>query len=401
MVLSRLVSAGLLAAATSAAVAAEPVSLDIAQPSGNAWYGASAGLGSGGLTVAQQDPLLVTAPPPSGADVRGPSAVASSTRWHLPSLGGNSQLSADIFTGFLYETDANQAAQALALGVNAGTPVIVTPEMPRKQSDWSFVTRANLSHTYRFSGRQQQTWETNIGLSDQRFFHISHNYDLTQVEADTGPRFTVAKVGRSTISVRPFGSFAWIGYGERTYSSLYGGGLSAQVSAPQWGAALTGIGRFGNYEDSPFRPDTRPFTGPEFLLTASSRITVNPATEVSASLFWYQANGRTSAFSRQGPGASVSMVRKLTFLHRTAELAINGWVQQLNFGEPAPQNPPEARRRDTQWIGSSSLSIPLSPPGRPILSSMRAVVEYQYFRNYSNVSPLVDHSFTVGIKAVL
>lgn len=413
---SKLVSVGLLAIVTSTSVAAQPALFDIAGFSNSPINIEGMGLPSGEIAVTQaQNPPLTTTPSTSGYDLREPAAVASSSRWRWPSLGNRSQLTGDIFAGFRYDTDANQAAETFG----PGQVQIVTPKNLQKQADWSFSTRANLSHTYSFARKSQQTWETNISFYDQRFLHISHNYDLTQAQVDTGPRFAVAKIGRSTLSIRPLGSFAWIGYGEKTYASLYGGGLSANIGAPKWNATLTGVGRFGNYADSPVRPETSPFTspesqpsstgpgfqpsftGPEFQLSLSSSITINPATQISPSFSWYRANGRTGSSSRQGPGASITLFRDLTVLHRTAQLAISGSVQQLKFDEPDPATQPAVRRRDTEWTGSSSLSIPLVRAGSPILRSIRAVFEYQFYRNASNVSPLEDHTVTIGVRAAM
>ena len=238
--------------------------------------------GANGTVTGLEAPSFTMAQEGLGTDSPEPSGSAAYSGWVPSYLRGQSQFSAELFAGVRYDTDANQAANTLVPGQT--TPSITSSTF-QKQADWSFVNKVGINHQFMPWGWHGVVWETNADVSDQRFFHISANYDLTIAEADTGPRFSIGQVGQGRISVRPFASFVWTGYAEDTFSSLYGGGLSAEVRSPRWSASLVGIGRFGNYEDSSFRPMTWPYTGPEWLLSVSTTLVINSATSLATS-FW-------------------------------------------------------------------------------------------------------------------
>jgi hypothetical protein len=401
--IAKLFSAGLSCIVISSAGMAQSLLINIPQNYEKSLYFANNDTVSSNLaTIQRQKAFIVTSE--SNTDAREPFAIASSRRWQWPELPDN--LSGGISTEFRYDTDANQAAETSTLRPLGA----VTPLTPKKQADWSFVTKAELKHTYS-SSHPQLIWETNATFSDQRFFHISRNYDFTSVLVDTGPHVAVTEFGKFAVSVRPYTSASWLGYGQYTYATFYGGGLSTRFQAPKWKIDLGGIGRYGNYHDSVFRPNTGDLTGPNFRLFVSSYITINAATSLSGSLEWYRAIGRTRDLNNQGPAANISVTRNITILQRIVQLDIDGSVQQFNFGEPAPDDPsviqrrpadPSAvRRRDTQWAWGSSLSIPLLPPGHRILSSIRAMVGYQYIHNVSNAFPFNNQGFIVGVKTAL
>jgi hypothetical protein len=333
------------------------------------------------------------------ADSPVPSGSAAYTG-PLPSyLLGQSQFRAEIFTGFRYDSDANQAIDTLLPGQVSTT---VTSSSLRKQPDWSFVTEASINHQYSFQHLHNTIWETNADVSEQRFFSISPNYNLTLAQADTGPRVAIAQIGPATLSLRPFGSFVWIGYEGNTFSTLYGGGLSADLHTARWSSSLSGIGRFGNYVDSTFRPLTRSYTGPEWLLSLSTTFVIAASTQLTAAFSWYQASSRSMDLDRHGPAASIVASKTFPLLHHTADLALKGSVQPLHYDGPPLQVQSTTNRNDTQWVADASLGIALfSAASRSLLHGTRLVFEYQYLRNASNYFPFVDHSFTVGLKLTL
>ena len=316
-----------------------------------------------------------------------------------PFMLGRSQFKAEIYSGFRYNTDANQAVDTLGSGQGGTT---VASSGVRKQSDWSFITQASINHQYTFRGSSQLTWETNSFLSTQRFFRISPNYDLMVADANTGPRFSIAQFGQSKLSVRPFGSVTWVGYEGKTFSTIYGGGLQGELRGSRWWTSMTGLGRFGNYEDSAFRPGIGPYTGPEWQFNLSTTILLGAATQITAAISWYQAASRSSNFSRQGPTGSFSLAKNFLIAQRVAELTASGFIQKLNYGGPPPPIQSPVHREDTQWITDLSIAIPILRAARsPALQSAKAVLEYQYLRNNSNYFAFVDHAVTIGVKITL
>ena len=305
-----------------------------------------------------------------------------------------SLLQIDLFGGFRHDSDANQATSLSDVGVFSPIfgPVLVQPAV-KAQPDWSSVFTGQVTHRYDLGLQSEATWESNLSLFDQRFFHISHNYDLTAVQADTGPRFGIGSIGDAALSVRPFGSLAWIGYGDQTYATLYGGGLSGELRTPIWQASLTGIGRFGNYQDSAFRPQTRAYTGPEYTFSLSGGYTIDATTSLNASISWYQANARSEQFSRGGPGAYLSLSKSFLVVDRSVEIVVNGSVQRLRYGGPDPLIDPFTTQVTTQWQAGTAVTV-------PIVRGLAAVAQYSYYRNNSNYSiyQFYDNAFTFGLR---
>jgi hypothetical protein len=344
-------------------------------------------------------PAITVAIPATMTEGPAPTGSAAYTGWRPSYLRGQSTFTAELFTGLRYDTDANQAAETSITGQIGQT---ITPSTLQEEAAWSFLTKLSLGHAYYFPHWANTVWETGVEASDQRFSHISHNYDLTTLQFTTGPRIPVGNIGAFSTSVRPFGSLAWIGYAESTFSSLYGGGLSVDFRTPRSSTSLTGVGRFGNYQDSTFRPLSRPYSGPEWLLSISSTILVATTTTLTASLSWYQASGRSDNFSRNGPAGSISVERNLLLMTRPTDLVIRGSVQRLLYGGPAPQTQSTVARDDTQWIADVVFTVPIfQVPAATGFQSTKAVVEYQYLNNRSNYFPFTDHSLTVGVKISL
>ena len=168
-----------------------------------------------------------------------PTGSAAYTGWMPSYLRGQSTFTAELFTGLRYDTDANQAAETSITGQIGQT---ITPSTLQQEAAWSFLTKLSLGHAYYFPHWTNTVWETGVEASDQRFSHISHNYDLTTLQFTSGPRIPVGNIGAFSTSVRPFASLAWIGYAESTFSSLYGGGLSIDFRTPRSSTSLTGVG---------------------------------------------------------------------------------------------------------------------------------------------------------------
>jgi hypothetical protein len=215
-------------------------------------------------------------------------------------------------------------------------------------------------------------------------------------QVDTGPRIGIGHIGAATASVRPFGSLGWVGYGDSTYATLYGGGVSGELRTAAWQAQFTALGRFGNYVDTSFRPQTRPYTGPEWTLTASAAYVIDPTMNVNLGLVWYQATGQTADFSREGPGVSLSLAKSIFVIDRPIDLVLHGNLQRLRYGGPNPQIDPFSSRVDTQWEGGLSATMALT-------ASIGAVAQYTYYRNVSSYSifQFDNHAFTLGLRMVM
>jgi hypothetical protein len=351
----------------------------------------------GGVTAAQQEPSArAVVPLSSVTGVPQPEESAAYKSSLLLDLHGRAQFNAELFAGLRYDTNANEAANTLAPGQAA--PVAI-PSALQSQADGSAVTKASVSHQYAFLGWPKTVWETNADISDQRFFQISPNYDLTIAQANTGPRYYLGQLGQGKVSVRPFGSFVWTAYNDQTYSSLYGGGASMEYRMPRWWSNLAAIGWYGNYQNTAFRPQTQPYTGPEWLISLSTTYVINSTMNATAALWWYQADGRSADFSRHGPAVSLSVEKSFLLMRRTAQLVAFGSVQRLLYGGPPPQTQALSPREDTILTGDLSLGVPISPSAAVrALRAAKIVFEYQYLRDHSNYFPFIDNAVTIGFK---
>lgn len=305
-----------------------------------------------------------------------------------------SLLRLELFAGIRHNSDANQATSLSAVGAFSPIfgPVLVLPPLTARP-DWSTVLTGQVAHRYDLGLQTEGTWETNVSLFDQRFFHINHAFNLTTVDATTGPRFGIGRLGNSRLSIRPFASAAWIGYGDSTYATLYGGGLSGAVEAPDWQISLTGTGRAGSYQDTSFRPQTRPYTGPEWSMLLSGAWSLNANTYLNASISWYQASARVQEFGRHGPAAHLSMTRNVLVVDRKLEFVLHGSVQRLRYGGPNPQIDPFTTQVSTQWEAGAAMTVPIAP-------GLGATVQYAYFRNNStyDIYRFQDHAFSIGVR---
>ena len=309
----------------------------------------------------------------------------------------HSLLQFSLFGGFRHDTDANQATSfgtvsAFAPGIGI---VPITPGV-RAQPSWSSVITGQFYHRYDLGLQTEGAWETSGNIYDQRFFSVSHWYDLTALQVDTGPRFGVGKIGDFTVTVRPYISVAWLVYGMQTYASFYGGGVATEMRANRLTIALSGQGRYGNYNNSSFRPVSRPYTGPEFSFSGVATYVLTTKTTLSANISFYDASGQLERFSRQGPGAGVAVTQEISLFNRPIELAARAAIQFLQYGAPDPLIDPVKRRSDTLIDAGLSVTAPIA--------RMAAVVlQYGYFRNNSSyrIYTFDNHAVTIGVKVRL
>lgn len=354
--------------------------------------------GSADLAAAYAQEALQSSSIPADVAVRARTLLAQAEQGSARSL-----LQFNMFTGLRHDSNATQATALETVSVFSpilGTSVNVAPGI-RSHPDWSAVLSAGLSHTYDLGLQTPASWETNASLFGQRFFSIARDYDLLVGQVDTGPRFGIGQIGDAKVSVRPYLTAAWLGFRASTYAWLYGGGVAAQVRTDRWNVGLTAQGRFGSFEDSSFRPLSRPYTGPEYSITASGQYALTSSTVLAAAVSYYEANGRLDTFSRHGPGSNVSLTQSFplplplpALAERPAELSVRAGVQVLDYAGPQPIINPFKSRRDAQIEAGTALNV-------PIWRTVGAVLQYTYFRNSSSYKAYTfdDHSFTLGLRA--
>lgn len=311
-----------------------------------------------------------------------------------------STLAVNLFAGARYDSNANEAT---GLGtVPVFIPVLQdvarVPTPIRGRSDWSAVLGGSAIHRQDLGLQREGTWETSAAVFEQRFARIPRVYDLSIVSLETGPRVGVAEFGASTLALRPFASLSWIGYGGETFAWLYGGGLTAELRMPsRWTAQLTALGRFGNYENSGFRPRAREYTGSEWSVGGSLAYQIKGAITVAGSLAYYDAGARQEYFARRGLIAGLAAQSRVP-VGRAYEVGVaaRAGVRPVRYGAPDPFIDPSRRRRDTRWVAGMSLIFPLA-------TSVALTLDYDWYDQRSNYDfyRYDNHAVTLGVRVSL
>lgn len=327
---------------------------------------------------------------------------AAALRAQAERSSARSLLEISLFAGVRYDTNANEAT-------SLGTVPVFVPVLQdffeintpvRGRSDFSMVLGARVAHRYDLGLQREGAWETNFSAFDQRFSRLPRAYDLSLVTFDTGPRIEIAEFGDgdALVSVRPFASLGWLGYGGRTYSALYGGGGTLELRIPpRWTFELTGASRFGNYENSDFRPTARNFTGPEHTLSVAAGYLLGESSRLSGGVYTTRGESRVGYYDRTGWGAFLqgSTAVSVTPSYSVGASATVGY-RRTTFDEADVAINPDARRRDTRYEAGLLGIFPLT-------SNIAATAEYGWYTQRSNYSlyRYENHAITVGLRMSL
>jgi hypothetical protein len=308
---------------------------------------------------------------------------------------------AQIFTGFRHDSNANAATTQST--VNVFSPIFgtlpVTPSI-RGQPDWSFAGNGAMTHLYDLGLQTEASWETNASVSGQLFFTIPRYYDLLVMQLDTGPRFGLGRIGEAALYIRPFFTTTWLAFDGATYALLYGGGVSAQARAPRWSVTIAGQGQAGDYQDSSFRPMTRPYTGAEGRITLSGQYKPLPGTTLALTVVYYKAGCQIDAYCRAGPGLTASGTQTLSLFGEALEVGAHAGVQRLQYGGANAAIDPFHTRTDALVDAGLYVAIPIAL-GVPKVRQVSLVAQYGYLWNSSTyqIYQYTDHVFTLGLRA--
>jgi hypothetical protein len=311
----------------------------------------------------------------------------------------SSALDVTLFAGLRYDTNANEATTlgTVPIFVPAIQDIALVPAPNRGRSDWSGVFGLRAAHRQDLGLQREGAWETNASVFAQYFARIPRAYDLSIATVDTGPRIGVVEFGdgAAALALRPFATLSWIGYGGATYGLLYGGGLTAELRLPdRWTAEATLLGRFGNYENSSFRPTARGYTGAEWSVTGALTRAVGQATRLSAFATYIEADARESYFSRQGVllGLAAQTAVMVTESYEVGLAARGGW-RRLQFDSPDPFLDPTRSRRDTRWEAGASVIL-------PVTTTIAVAVDYEWFDQRSTyaVYRYDNHAVMVALR---
>jgi hypothetical protein len=358
---------------------------------------ASIQLASGSSDLAAlyaQEALTSPGIPPEIVD-RARSILTQAERGAARSL-----LDVSLFAGARWDSNANgltpQGAVPIFVPAVGG---FLPAQLPASgKSDWSSVLGAQIYHRYDLELQREAAWETNGSLFDQRFARIPRQYDLSLVSFDTGPRIGVAEIGETgLLSLRPFATTTWIGYADRTYGWLYGGGLSAELRLPpRWNVQVTGLGRFGNYENSDFRARARDYTGGEWVFNAGATYALTRTTQLSALATVFGGDARQDYYARNGAGGFLGVQTTMQVRDYQFGATARAGVRGVDYHAPDPVIDPFRKRRDTRWEAGAALIF-------PVWQAVSLTLEYGWFDQQSNyqIYRFDDHAVTLGLRVSL
>ncbi len=306
-----------------------------------------------------------------------------------------SVLEASLFAGARYDSNATQATTLSTVSVFSPQLgiVSVTPGN-RGRSDASFVLTGQLAHRLDLGLQREGAWETNVLGFRQDFAQAQHDYDLTLLTFDTGPRIGVATFGDAMLAIRPFVAASFLGYGSYAFSTPYGGGLSAELRLPpRWTLEASAQGRYGRYYNSNFRPTVSLYSGTEYTVSLAASYTPAPSVRLSATAFYYDASARADFYNRHGPGITLAALANFSVFGIQAGGLVRAGVRQVSYGGPDPFIDPTRTRDDTIYDAGASLVI-------PIAAGFSGVLQYDYVRQRSpyGIYSFNNHAVTAGLR---
>ncbi|WP_431267334.1 hypothetical protein [Dankookia sp. P2] len=162
---------------------------------------------------------------------------------------------------------------------------------------------------------------------------------------------------------------------------------------PQLEVELLAVGRYGDYQNSGFRPLVADYSGAEWTASLAARYVPWPGLLVEGSVYYYGADARADYYARSGPGALLAVSKDLRVGDYRFGATLRGGLRHLSYNAPDPFIDPTRTRSDTFFNAGAVVTLPLS-------RDVSAIVQYNYLRNRSDyaVYSFTDHSVTAGLR---
>jgi hypothetical protein len=349
--------------------------------------------GSANLAAVYAREALASPDIPQDVAVRARQLLATAERGAARSI-----FAGNIMVGGRYDSNATQAT-------SLGTISVFSPQLGfvpvrlgvTAKGSASLALSGQLTHRYDLGLQREAFWETNLSGFQQLYTDVSHSYNLSVLQLDTGPRVAVAEFDSAVVTLRPFVSASYLAYGFESFASLLGGGVATELRLPpRWTFEIAAQGRNGNFYNSRFRPTVGLYSGADVTLSAAASYAITSATRIAANLYYYDASARAQFYERRGPGANVLLASDVTVFGSALGIGMRVGLRQLDYGGPDPFIDPTRRRGDTIFDAGTSLAL-------PITERVGAVLQYDYIRQDSNnaIYRYDSHAVTLGLRLSL
>ncbi len=165
--------------------------------------------------------------------------------------------------GLRYQTNANLAPGNTIL--SGGSPTALPIEFS-ETDDFAVFADLRGRHLYDFGTADGDHLETNVGAYTSQQFEVD-DFDLTYLDADTGPRIVLP--GTGGISVRPYAKASVLFIEALFYQSVVGGGADLNVPlSTNWSVGVDGFWQYASFTASADRPNAEDLEGQETRLEA-------------------------------------------------------------------------------------------------------------------------------------
>ncbi len=273
------------------------------------------------------------------------------------------RLSGQVFAGFQHQTNANlgPSSAVRVFGFDATLDRQFT-----KQEDQNLFASASAIYSYDLQDQDRNSIEVTAQAYASRYTR-QHNFDLGFLEATVGPRSSLATLGLTGFSIRPYVLANYVYLGRDPFFHTYGVGLEASKELRP-DLFLKGIyeRREKNFENAPNRMTSRLLTGHDdtFTLSLAAAPFRNHVLTVSGSITGQST--RVSSYSNLAYGAAVSY--QITYAPpinlklgpapwQTAFILGRTWT---NYDGPDPIVDPSATRFDRRWHFGVAQSVAIT-----------------------------------------
>lgn len=267
-----------------------------------------------------------------------------------------------IYLAGRYESNANAAPSSVL--VNDNGRLLELTDVIGERDDSSIIAALNSGYRYRFPGQAGHLLETDLLLYANRY-NESDEIAVNLVDVEFGPRFLLGPARRSSWSLKPFFSAAYLELDGDEYRQTLGGGLKlAKAFSPAFRADLNLSYLDHDYSDSDIRPNASERSGERLQATTTMRYTFTTGTSLSFYLFAadQEAEQKFEAYEETGLGIGLRENYSAPFgwgeLPWSSLLAVS--YHKLEYSAPEPAIDPNRAREDERKELSFVTTIPFS-----------------------------------------
>jgi len=291
------------------------------------------------------------------------------------------QASPERFSGSLsllgrYDTNVNLGPSSA--NIAGGT---LNPEATA-HSDFSVVLAGSAQYLRDLGLQDYSRLEVNGTAYVQRYKE-QDDFNIGLAQLDIGPGMQVGDIDSRPIFLRPYATGLYLGLGDESYLSQFGGGLTVTLPvSADFAIHLNGEGSFLKFYNSDFRPTATDQTGPEArgVVTLTYAIAQNQQIELIGGYVRDDAEKSFEAHDdrRIMLSYSIGLESPIRNVKQPWLVTLGTAYFNLDYDSPDPHLPGTPSRHDDRFQVSLTTAFPIS-------DSWAIIAAVGYTRNNSNV----------------